>query len=211
MNDVALSEYLTGDKSRPFPNKEAADRNRQRLLDANPWMAEEALYKTASGVVFGNASSRSKVAKLLKLVDMAGAAIAEVAPCRRGCSHCCHIPALVFSSEAERIGQFVGRAPTILLPRAPEQLQQLGDRFTGEACPFLKDGECSVYEVRPFCCRQHHSLDDTAAQCDLSIPSHESSVPIYGGLRLIELYHAQLLYEKEVVGDIREFFPKNPA
>lgn len=91
--------------------------------------------------------------------------------------------------------------------RDPEQVRQLGSRFTGVACPFLKAGNCAVYEVRPFCCRAHYSIDDNASNCDLAIPSHESSVPSYGGMRLLELYYAGLLFGRDAIGDIREFFP----
>lgn len=100
----AVQHFLTGDQSRPFPNKKAADRNRTKLLEAHPWLREEPLNTAAAAVANENASVRSRSMKLLKLVDKAGAAIAEVSPCRRGCSHCCHIPTVIFSSEALRIG-----------------------------------------------------------------------------------------------------------
>jgi Fe-S-cluster containining protein len=30
----------------------------------------------------------------------------------------------------------------------------------GPACPFLKDKQCSIYDLRPLMCREHTSLDD---------------------------------------------------
>jgi hypothetical protein len=44
---------------------------------------------------------------------------------------------------------------------------------TRKACPFLIDGLCSIYEVRPTACRKAHSLDVTScATASPTIPQN---------------------------------------
>lgn len=205
--DQQISRYLRGDPDAPFPNKETAERNHDAVMAAAPWLAPEALAARAEAIVNENASVRSRRAKMIALIDAVNAAVAPYAACRRGCSHCCHIPAVIFTSEAEAIAQATGR-PLLPLPRRdPEAVRAAGAAFTGTPCPFLVDAECSIYAVRPFTCRQHHSLDDTPAQCSLDVPSERSSVPALSSVRTVELPYAWMLFTREAMGDIREFFP----
>lgn len=112
--------------------------------------------------------------------------------------------------EAKRIGEFLKIKPAQLPERDFEEIRRAGQGFHGVPCPFLKKGRCGVYEVRPMACRAHHSLDDTPAQCDLSIPSEKSSVPSYSGFRVVVLSYSALHIGNGPLGDIREFFPNLP-
>jgi len=71
-------------------------------------------------------------------------------PCRRGCDHCCrhlHAEPALTEAEWQRIEAVVGT----------EQVRQRLVDFAGPpyACPFLDDGACSIYDVRPVACRTY--------------------------------------------------------
>lgn len=61
--------------------------------------------------------------------------------CKRLCEECCG-PVMMSRIEWERIIARCGKAPA----PTPEQRQRL-------ECPMLKDGGCSVYDIRPLICR----------------------------------------------------------
>ena len=151
-----------------------------------------------------NRSSRSRLGLALQIVDEFGQALRPLAACRRGCAHCCHIRVEMTELEAERLGAAVGRTPN------RRQLYMLveDDAYGYETpCPFLAEGECSIYEHRPFACRKHHSLDVDALFCRLDMPAEfASSVP------RIQPYPALLVWGSAItasmgVADIRDWFP----
>ena len=77
--------------------------------------------------------------------------------------------------EAERLGSAIGRAPKTRQRYMPAEEGAFG---YDTPCPFLIEGECSVYEHRPFACRKHHSLDVDALFCRLDLPAEfAASVP----------------------------------
>lgn len=77
-------------------------------------------------------------------------------------------------------------------------------QVVGVPCPFLMQGECSIYEHRPFGCRTHLSLDDDDLLCR-RIEGVEVTVP-YADARMVYavFFGAQ---PNEALADIREFFP----
>lgn len=108
--------------------------------------------------------------------------------CRRGCHACCRMPVMMTSAEAEYI---VDRYPATVrraLPALREQrvlleaignpilasgrslmlddsgVAEVADRWweLGKSCALLIDGECSVYEARPYPCRNYHVTSDPA-------------------------------------------------
>ena len=88
--------------------------------------------------------------------------------CREGCGHCCCVKVVCSPLEALVVAEHVratrpneGRAQ---LERALGVLLQAtrGVRWDERAelpCPFLLDGACEIYEVRPFVCRGYISLN----------------------------------------------------
>jgi Fe-S-cluster containining protein len=71
--------------------------------------------------------------------------------CHAGCSSCC-LAISVFPVEAAAIIEAACR----LLPAQLRQLKQhLSEWNGGEACPFLFDEKCLIYEARPIICRTH--------------------------------------------------------
>lgn len=88
----------------------------------------------------------------------------EVPPaCRRGCAWCCHSPVRASIAEAVSLAAYILTAKTA---EERERIRARLDVYVGEAsglaakdrllfkkpCPFLEDGECSVYPVRPMIC-----------------------------------------------------------
>ncbi len=108
--------------------------------------------------------------------------------CRAGCSLCCslrvdvhahevfHLAAFILTrwtkSEREDLVQRLMVRSGKVLALTPMEL--IKSNFV---CALLKDGQCSVYEVRPHTCRRHHSLDLATCQHaydhpdDLDFPS----------------------------------------
>lgn len=76
----------------------------------------------------------------LKALDAAHATIPS-ANCKGMCVECCG-PVFMTRLEWDRITARVGKRPA----PTPEQREKL-------ECPMLKDGRCSVYDIRPTVCR----------------------------------------------------------
>ena len=147
-----------------------------------------------------------KVIRLRRIADDAAKVIAPFTPCAKGCSACCHNPAIISEFEAMLIAQSTG-TPAATPKRvfdisaSAEARREYHSHHAGVACSFLKDGLCSIYAHRPTVCRVQHSLEDSATGCD-------------GGRQpaavdLTEIYQAELhmMGRLMVYADIREFFP----
>lgn len=148
-----------------------------------------------------------RAGQMIGVIDSIGDRVATVAICRRGCSHCCRQAVTLSSWEAERIATATGRR------RADPSGIEAGDdhdlmrkKYAGIDCPFLKDGECSVYDQRPLACRSHFSLAEDPAPCD--IVNHPGDTVPYFHSHALTLAQAALFYDQgEKFADIREFFP----
>lgn len=174
-----------------------------RILSTTPWLEVQALRDRVQRVVNENSSVSSRKRKLTQLMLDAVAAVESEVVCRKGCSHCCHIPVMILAGEAERLAEATGRPMTGLPIRDPRTINR--DAYMGEPCPFLVDNACSVYEVRPLACRLHHNLGYDPSVCDVSVVN---VVPMFNSFRWFELGYAYLAGNKEAVGDIRDFFPE---
>ncbi|HEX2832822.1 MAG TPA: YkgJ family cysteine cluster protein [Thermoanaerobaculia bacterium] len=96
--------------------------------------------------------------------------------CRRGCFGCCVDDIFVFEVEATRIQKF---APELLASGTPHPPGR---------CAFLgSEGECRIYEVRPYVCRTQglplRWIDDEAKTeyrdiCPLNDESPAIAVPV---------------------------------
>lgn len=140
-----------------------------------------------------------------------------IAACRRGCSHCCHIPVMISRTEAALIGTAIGRSPAqpahaIELDgtRSFEELHEAEARMHAarrfsEGCPFLVDGTCSIYAHRPMACRTLLNLDDDDLLCRL-VPGVEVPVPYADATQLKAFYLAA--QPNAELADIRDFFPQ---
>ena len=107
--------------------------------------------------------------------------------CARGCNGCCEEPIMVFRPEAARVWRWLERPEnkpvrTAFLAAYPQWKAQIGktaDKLSelyatdsknyvthhieawrqGVLCPFNRDGECTIYAVRPVICRTGHALE----------------------------------------------------
>ena len=122
-------------------------------------------------------------------IARAGAKLA----CARGCNGCCEEPIMVFRPEAARIAHWLARdenadVKAAFLAAYPAWKANIGDvvdklselfetdaaHYTahhieawrkGVVCAFNRDGDCTVYPVRPVVCRVGHALD-TSEHCN---------------------------------------------
>lgn len=145
---------------------------------------------------------------LLQAASAWAAPVATHAACREGCSHCCHIPVAITSSEAALLAEASGRS--MVIPPSARRLVDLNavdepPEAHETPCPFLKDHRCSVYEARPSICRVHMNLDKDDLLCRL-VPGRMTQVP-YADKRVV--YGMCLIHmADEVIADVREFFPQ---
>jgi Fe-S-cluster containining protein len=94
--------------------------------------------------------------------------------CKSGCDHCCYQSVGVTPPEALAIWRHLTAtlsaaelaALAARIAEVHEQTRRMtsGERFSPEhPCPFLAEGCCSIYEVRPLACRGMNALD--AGEC----------------------------------------------
>lgn len=158
-------------------------------------------------------SPAERVRRLWPLIDEKVALAKGIAACKKGCSHCCHIPVGLTTVEAEIIGKHIGKKPR----PAPPGKHGLGRSGKGafadvrsgydNPCPFLENDLCSIYEVRPVECRQLVNLDVDNLLCHLHV-DEVFNVP-YMDMRDFETASVMLqgVSEYNRLADIREFFP----
>jgi Fe-S-cluster containining protein len=131
--------------------------NRSAVLEHFPPALAEREASLRSEIAAVPGSPAKKLRALDGAMDIFSAAIAPHAACRRACSGCCHIKVDIFPIEAQLIAAWTGR---VRLPR----LLPPAD-FHGTPCPFLVQDSCSIYEHRPFACRNHYAFTKTAYWC----------------------------------------------
>lgn len=162
--------------------------------------------KRATAILRTPSALASKVRAMWKLADDMLAQADGIAACTRGCSHCCHIAVGVFEHEARVIGASVGRTPAN--PPASQTYDHIKIGYDNP-CPFLRDGQCSIYEHRPMTCRTQLSLFENEEPCRLR-PGETVMVPYYDGTELrvvMGLVGTNNPRKLPRAADIREWFP----
>lgn len=162
-------------------------------------------------------SARQRVVWLHRTASAWAEPLQAVSACRTGCSHCCHIPVTITRVEADLIAQATGRKQ--VRPQRSVHLAQHDSLESAMAahdalrdpagvgpgpCPFLANGRCSVYAVRPMACRLLLNLDDDELLCRL-VDGTPIPVPYADSRRLQALY--LLAQPGAELADIRAFFP----
>jgi Fe-S-cluster containining protein len=110
--------------------------------------------------------------------------------CRAGCDHCCHQAVGVTPPEALAILDHISRTfSDAELEAVGARVAQLtaqtrglsaADRFSPDhPCPFLRSGQCSIYEVRPLSCRGMNSLD--AGECEKRLRDPDARAAFLAG------------------------------
>lgn len=88
--------------------------------------------------------------------------------CKKGCSFCCHIRVATYLEEVQLIANHC-KKNDIPISKAYLLKQRVADQLhlsNVSACVFLKNGACSIYEVRPLICRNYHVIS-APELCDL--------------------------------------------
>lgn len=107
--------------------------------------------------------------------------------CARGCNGCCEEPIMVFRPEAARVARWLelpenAEVRAAFVAAYPAWKERIGDTVArlseqyasdaknyvahhvdawrkGVVCAFNRDGDCTVYPVRPTICRTGHALE----------------------------------------------------
>ena len=149
-----------------------------------------------------NSSTRSKLRKIYHLMDELGQIRAPYVACGKGCSSCCKMNVKISQIEANIIAERTGMQSKQL----PSSRSYKSDQFMGVPCVFLKEGSCSIYEIRPFVCRNHVSFDTTSYWCEPENSLH-AEMPMLAFSGLLDAYFN--ITKKDSGGvhaDIRDFF-----
>ena len=180
--------------------KVTAAENYRRIADAG--FNVDQVSRSAMAIGQGNMSARTKLGKLVTLVNGVTATAAPFVACKASCSGGCHIPLPISEVEAEQIGLAIGRTPEKMQSNHEGSME----KFTGVACTFLLNNECSIYEYRPMACRAHVSLDVDPLLCDAQ-PYGRPDVKVYRlDLRYVDIAYV-MMNGKRHIADVREFFP----
>lgn len=176
-----------------------AANNFQQLVDAVPpsLQAKEAALPQQAAASTDH--PLKKLTDLYAAMDELGAAVAPYVACKRGCSACCHYAVHLFPIEATLIETWTG-ATRVHAPRTDQS-------FHGTPCPFLTEGVCSIYAVRPFVCRANVALTATAYWCQ---PTRSNTVTLPQARFSAAQAALELIAQpgtRNDIRDIREVFP----
>lgn len=182
---------------------EAAQTRRQAFVDTLPKPLVELEGSLPTEIARENASARSKIRKIYRLIDQIAAVRAPHVACAGKCADCCRMNVSISGLEAKLIADATGRKAVIV----EGSVEHDQDRFVGVACPFLRDDLCTIYEHRPLVCRNHASFYDTAKWC---MPEHSlrTDAPMVNFSGIDEAYVAVSSGRgRMILADIRDFFP----
>lgn len=74
--------------------------------------------------------------------------------CKKGCGTCCTTHKDIPVYPLELVGIYWFAVEKIMPPLRGILKKQLLNHNKGDSCPFLIDGSCSIYPLRPIACRQ---------------------------------------------------------
>ena len=120
-------------------------------------------------------ATQSSHDRLDERLSAAAAAASEKPACRVGCWYCCYLKVGVRPEEAFTIVDFIRehftaerskelREAVAANAKIMRQLPPAERLLAALKCPFLLDGACSIYEVRPARCRSFHAIDVRGCQ-----------------------------------------------
>jgi hypothetical protein len=194
-------------KSRtPAETQENAKRNFDALMEKIPADVHRREERLVADLRALNARPIAKLVRIYKSAGTLFSYAGEFVACRKGCAYCCHLAIQVSQVEADNIGEKTGIIPVKLKNSVSRDPYGFSEKTP---CPFLKEGQCSIYEHRPLICRAHVNLDIDAYWCEYENWSkHGSSVPEPTFHSLTNAYSELNAKAHAVVADIRDFFPK---
>ena len=146
-----------------------------------------------------------KLKEVLNTADQIFDHAGKFAACARGCGHCCHVSVPITQFEARYMGENLGIKPVELKQSIKHELAEYGSHTP---CPFLQQGECSIYEHRPLTCRMHMNFDRDNYWClHENWQKPDAEIPRPTIQPLIDAYHMTISQVAPIMGDIRDFFP----
>ncbi|HET9933854.1 MAG TPA: YkgJ family cysteine cluster protein [Polyangiaceae bacterium] len=143
-------------------------------------------------------ASEQRQAALLRSIELAEAAIAEVEAqrrrlkveqpriaCARGCASCCILRVEIGALEAERLRPVVEAlelsAAVEALASEVGSLSRLERLEARRSCALLgRDGECRVHAVRPMACRAANSMSSDACRRAAQLGDSSVGIPVEG-------------------------------
>ncbi len=185
---------------------EAAQIRRQAFVDALPESLIEMEGSLPTDNASANASARSKIGKIYRLMDQIAEVRAPHVACAGKCADCCRMNVSISGLEAKLIAEATGRKAATV----EDSVKHEQHRFVGVPCPFLSDDLCTIYEHRPLVCRNHASFYATAKWC---APEHSlrTDAPMVNFSGIDEAYFAVSGRDRMILADIRDFFPEAPG
>lgn len=110
--------------------------------------------------------------------------------CREGCDYCCYPPVAATIPEVANIVAYVlSQMPQEQQLSLQERVREVHEETSGMsgqershtniACPYLEEGRCSVYPVRPLACRGFNSTDREVCEAVFANPANPPKVPTF--------------------------------
>jgi Fe-S-cluster containining protein len=185
-------------------SKQRAEERREAFVQSIPEDLREREDRLPVQLRAENASAQSKLGRIYALVDEFSALRASHVACGKGCSDCCRMNVQISNVEAARIERGTGLRARPLAHSVTHD----DAKFAGAACTFLHEEVCTIYEYRPYVCRNHASFDVDAYWCD-PVRMHAPKMPRVqmGGVdeALLDVLKGS---RNPVLADIRDFFPQ---
>jgi Fe-S-cluster containining protein len=114
--------------------------------------------------------------------------------CKEGCWYCCYYRVTVHPEEAFAIVEYVRahfdqnrgqrvREDVAANAKALRRMSHQEQLVANLKCPFLDDGRCSIYPVRPTRCRNFHAIDVDGCRRSYEEPNVEVPNSFVDGLR----------------------------
>jgi Fe-S-cluster containining protein len=157
---------------------------------------------------------KHKIYWLRQMAETFADAVAPQAACSDACDGCCYQPVSVTLQEAEVISREIG----VPLQTPTEWSTLPVMKYAGQACPFLQDARCTIYQHRPMVCRLIFNMDADPLLCQM-VPGMRSQAPYADHSIYKELYvrahlgkvknqeEMQAALKSLRMADLREFFP----
>lgn len=110
--------------------------------------------------------------------------------CQSGCDYCCYPPVSAAVPEVANIVAYIfSQLPEAEQQRLTEKVAQVYAQvnlMTGQerassnvACPYLNQGKCSIYPVRPLSCRGFNSTSKGACQKVFEDTNKDQAIPAF--------------------------------
>ncbi|THK41323.1 YkgJ family cysteine cluster protein [Methylophaga sp. SB9B] len=181
--------------------RRSAQDNLDRLTENIPSRLSEREDRFADKIEQSKTNPSKKLESLYLFMNELYGYASKYTPCKKGCSDCCHYSVTVSEVEIAHIEKYAKKK------RRKEFLPK--EDFHGSPCPFLKEGNCSIYEARPFVCRRHVVFTKTNTWCNPKI-SKDETFPLLRFSSINEAFdHIRQVSESFELYDIRQVFSRD--